>query len=274
MSWSLPSRKYVHMFEMQKSLGLYSCYFLNCVCVTYRGKKKKKPSVQIISISIISLTWVFSTSNTLPKTYIFILMPSKTFTDTFFCNRFPEDGKIANKAKLPIKILHKKHASFMPENSRVLFLLIVVLITWDGSSKGYLSAMFKHSNHILVAVLGIQIPRQLLKSYPQSTFNVQYKHLQTQPQITSSRRQPHTNASKVLQLNRHATFHLPPTTVLQRTPWAATVLSPEWFILLIKWLWNVTAMNVIKCSLCLKIRSTNTVVKTELTFSGLDHFSF
>lgn len=47
------------------------------------------------------------------------------------------------------------------------------------------------------------------------------------------------------------------------------ILSLEWFILLIKWLWNATAMNVIKYSLCLKIRSTNTVVKTELTFPAL-----
>lgn len=58
--------------------------------------------------------------------------------------------------------------------------------------------MFKHNNHILVAVLGIQIPRQLLKTYPQSTFNTQYRHLQTQPRITFSRRQPRTNASEVL----------------------------------------------------------------------------
>lgn len=64
-------------------------------------------------------------------------MPNKTFTDThFFCNSFPEDGKTL-KAKLLIKILHKKHVSLKPENSRVLFLLIVVLITRDSSSKGY-----------------------------------------------------------------------------------------------------------------------------------------
>lgn len=171
---------------MQNSSSLFSCwqsYFLNWVGPT----EKKNLSVQIISTNTLPLTWPFPSSNTLSKTYTFILMPHKIFMGTHFYNIFPEDGKTL-KAKLFIKMLCEKHVSFRPEHSQMLSLLIALLTTKVNSSKGYLPAKFKSNNHILVAILGIQIPRQLWKSYPQSTFNIQYRHLQIQPWSTFSRR--------------------------------------------------------------------------------------
>lgn len=99
-------------------------------------------------------------------------MPNKTFMGAHFYNNFPEDGKTL-KAKLFIKMLSENHVSFRPEHSRLLSLLIAILTTKVNGSKGYLPAKFKSNNHILVAIRGIQIPRQLWKTYQQSTFNIQ-----------------------------------------------------------------------------------------------------
>lgn len=79
---------------------------------------------------------------------------------THFYNSFPKDGKTL-KAKLFIKMLHEKYVSLWPEHSQMLSLLIAIFTTKVNSSKGYLPAKFKSNNHILVAILGIQIPRQL-----------------------------------------------------------------------------------------------------------------
>lgn len=87
-------------------------------------------------------------------------MPSKTLMGTHFYNSFPKDGKTL-KAKLFIKMLPEKHVSFRAEHSQMPSLLIALFTTKVNSSKGYLPAKFKSNNHILVAILGIQTPRQL-----------------------------------------------------------------------------------------------------------------
>lgn len=80
--------------------------------------------------------------------------------DAHFYNSFPEDGKIL-KAKLFIKMPHEKHVLLRPEHSQMFSKLIAILTTKVNSSKGYLPAQIKSINHISVAILGIQIPRQL-----------------------------------------------------------------------------------------------------------------
>lgn len=87
-------------------------------------------------------------------------MPNKTVMGAHFYNSFPEDGKIF-KVKLLIKMLHEKHASLRPEHSQMFSVLIATLTTKVNSSKGYLPAQIKSIHHISVAILGIQIPRQL-----------------------------------------------------------------------------------------------------------------
>lgn len=76
-----------------------------------------------------------------------------------FYNSFPEDGKIL-KAKLFIKMLHEKHVLLRPEHSQIFSMLIDIL-TKVNSSKGYLPAQIRSIIHISVAILGIQIPRQV-----------------------------------------------------------------------------------------------------------------
>lgn len=76
-----------------------------------------------------------------------------------FYNSFPEDGKIF-KAKLFIKMFHEKYVSLRPEHSQ-MFSVLIAILTKVNSSKGYLPAQIKSINHISVAILGIQIPRQL-----------------------------------------------------------------------------------------------------------------
>lgn len=146
--------------------------------------------------------------------HTFILMPNKTFMGTHFYNSFPEDGKTL-KAKLFIKMLREKHVSFTPEHSQMLSLLTAILTTKVNSSKGYLPAKFKSNNHILAAILGIQIPSQLWKSYPQSSFNVQFKHLQIQPWSTFSRRPPSLMLLKCY--DSLPTCHISSTTMLQKS---------------------------------------------------------
>lgn len=77
-----------------------------------------------------------------------------------FYNSFPEDGKIL-KAKLFIKMLHEKRVLLRPEHCQMFSMLIAILTTKVNSSKGYLPAQIKSINHISVAILGIQTPRQL-----------------------------------------------------------------------------------------------------------------
>lgn len=77
-----------------------------------------------------------------------------------FYNSFPEDGKIL-KAKLFIKMLHEKHVLLRPEHTQIFSMLTAILTTKVNSSKGYLPAQIKSIIHISVAILRIQIPRQL-----------------------------------------------------------------------------------------------------------------
>lgn len=86
-------------------------------------------------------------------------MPNKTFMAHIFIIASQMTGKhLKTNCLLKCFMLN---VSFKPKHSQIFSLSIAVLTTKVNSSKGYLPVKFKSDNHILVAILGIQIPRHL-----------------------------------------------------------------------------------------------------------------